>query len=256
MLRRLRIAAQLRALQFDADSEPSLAAGGTLLRPLLASQPRLVRRFWLVSEMLLLYVGAPLAIVWAIREYHVPLFVALQPVLLAFIVYLLWDDGFRLRRELAPRLRLKTVGWILLTFLVLGSAITYATWYWYPERFLGFPLYRTEIWQFVVLAYPLASVPPQELVYRTFFFHRYGPLFGDARGVAIVSNGVLFGFGHIIFWNPIAVIGTAVIGILLAYRYETTRSFWAVWLEHSLYGVLVFTVGIGGFFFTGIASFG
>lgn len=244
----------MTSLQPATESEAALAAAGSLVRPDQERQPRLARRLWLVSEMLLFYVGAPLAIVWAIREYQVPLFVALQTVLIAFIAYLLWDSGFLLRRELAPRIRLRTIAAILATFLVLGSAITYATWVEFPQLFLAFPIYRTELWQFVVLAYPLMSVAPQELIYRTFFFHRYGPLFGNARGIAIVSNGLLFGFGHIIFWNPIAVIGTAVIGILLAYRYETTRSFWAVWLEHSLYGVLVFTVGLGGFFFTGVSS--
>ena len=102
--------------------------------------------------------------------------------------------------------------------------------------------------------YPLLSVIAQELVYRTFFFHRYGRLFGDATWAAILANGALFGFGHIIFGNWIAIAGTTVIGCLLAYRYVRTRSFWAVWFEHSLYGALVFTVGLGQFFFTGISN--
>ena len=31
-----------------------------------------------------------------------------------------------------------------------------------------------------------------------------------------------------------------------------TRSFWAVFLEHTLWGGLVFTVGLGRYFFTGV----
>ena len=44
------------------------------------------------------------------------------------------------------------------------------------------------------------------------------------------------------------------IPLSMAYRYERTRSLWAVCLEHTLYGWLVFTAGLGRFFFTGIAS--
>jgi hypothetical protein len=43
--------------------------------------------------------------------------------------------------------------------------------------------------------------------------------------------------------------------MLLAYRYEATRSFWAVWIEHTLWGWLVFTIGLGGYFFTGVSNF-
>ena len=106
----------------------------------------------------------------------------------------------------------------------------------------------------VMVLYPVLSVVAQELVFRTFFFHRYGPLFRDAKWLAVLTNGAVFGFGHIIFGNIIAVFGSMVVGFLLAYRYYHTRSFWAVWLEHTLYGCLVFTVGLGGFFFTGVSN--
>ncbi len=76
-------------------------------------------------------------------------------------------------------------------------------------------------------ALPLLSVIPQELVFRTFFFHRYGPLFGDWKWIGVAVNGLLFGFAHIIFDNWIAVAGSAVIGAIIAYRYWVTRSFWA-----------------------------
>ena len=59
-----------------------------------------------------------------------------------------------------------------------------------------------------MLLYPLMSVAVQELVYRTFYFHRYGVLFGDAWWLAILLNGVLFGLGHIVIGTPLAVYGT------------------------------------------------
>ena len=233
-----------------------LAAGGSQKWPLGTAQPRLARRVWLICELGLFYIGAPLLMSWAIFAWHVPLVYVLQPVLFGFIGYLLWDDTFRIRREFSRGFTWRQCGFILLTFVSLGGAIILATYLVYPQRFLGFPRYATSIWLIVMILYPLLSVVAQELVFRTFFFHRYGPLFKEAKWLAVMTNGLLFGFAHIIFGNLIAVLGSAVIGFVLAYRYYETRSFWAVWFEHSLFGCLVFTVGLGGFFFTGVSNFG
>ena len=103
-----------------------------------------------------------------------------------------------------------------------------------------------------MVLYPLMSVLVQELVYRTFFFHRYGVLFGNWWWGAILLNGVLFGLGHIVIGTPLAIYGTMATGALFAWRYAMTRSFWAVFIEHTLWGALVFTVGLGRYFFTGV----
>jgi len=63
----------------------------------------------------------------------------------------------------------------------------------------------------------------------------------------------LFGFGHIVIGTQLAMLGTMATGTLFAIRYAITRSFWAVFIEHTLWGMLVFTVGLGRFFFTGVS---
>jgi membrane protease YdiL (CAAX protease family) len=88
-----------------------------------------------------------------------------------------------------------------------------------------------------------------------FFFHRYGPLFAHARQALIVLNAVYFAFGHIIFMSMPSVVLSFFGGLLFAWRYDRTRSYWAVVLEHSLYGNLIFTVGLGRHFYTGVANF-
>ena len=96
----------------------------------------------------------------------------------------------------------------------------------------------------------------QELVYRVFFFHRYAPALNGESWLAIAVNAALFATMHaIIFasrgssfhWE--AVMISFIGGLIFAYRYTRTRSFLAVWLEHALYGDLIFTVGLGRFFF-------
>lgn len=230
-----------------------LCAAGTLPRDEAIVLPGFARRVRLVFEIALFFVGAPLLVSYALHKLRLPLFYALPPILLGFFIYLLWDPTFLLRRELARGFSLGTLLAILGTFLVLGGAITYAAHVLFPYSFLSFPRRAPKIWLTIMVLYPIMSVLAQEFVYRTFFFHRYGPLFGDRRWAAIITNAALFGFGHIIFENWIAVVGTFFAGLLFAYRYYVTRSLWAVWLEHSLYGCLVFTVGLGRYFFTGIS---
>ena len=52
-------------------------------------------------------------------------------------------------------------------------------------------------------------------------------------------------------WEAVAI--SLAGGLLFAYRFTRTRSYLAVVLEHALYGDLIFTIGLGRFFFTGVA---
>lgn len=230
------------------------AAGGTLERAPGVARPGLARSLWLTFEIVVLYVAMPMALLHVILAYKLPLFVVLPPMLVTFVAILLLDRGFSLKRELSRAIPWRTLAGILVTFVVFGGMIAYAVSELMPRQFLAMMLNRTETWQRVMLLYPLLSVLPQEIAYRTFFFHRYGPLFRDHRWALILLNGMLFGFGHVLFANWIAVVGTMITGMLFAYRYDATRSLWAVWLEHTLWGWLVFTVGLGGFFFTGVSN--
>ena len=234
-------------------TRPVLRAAGTLPRPYAIAKPHNARRIRLLVELGLVFLVAPVLIREAIFTWRIPLPVVLQPVLLGFVAYLLWDPTFKLRRELSGLYSMRTLASIAAVFVVAGSVISLWVALQLPNRFLVLPTEQWRLWLAVMVLYPLLSVIPQELVYRTFFFHRYGPLFGDARWLAIAVNGLLFGFAHIIFGSLVSIGLTTVLGMLLAWRYDETRAFWAVWLEHSLYGCLIFTVGLGHYFFTGIS---
>jgi membrane protease YdiL (CAAX protease family) len=236
-----------------ARSGAVLKAAGTLNRPYAISQPEQSRRIRLLLEIGVIFILAPLLMRYAIFTWRIPLFVVLQPVLFGFVAFLLWDDTFKLRRELTVGIDARTLVSIAALFALVAAAVTLWVKYEIAHRFMALPQNAPRLWLMIMIFYPLLSVIPQELVYRTFFFHRYGPLFGDARWLAILVNGLLFGFAHVIFGSYVSVLLTAFLGCLLAWRYDATRSFWAVWLEHSLYGCLVFTVGLGHYFFTGVS---
>jgi membrane protease YdiL (CAAX protease family) len=233
-----------------------IEAGGSLPREGAIVRPGLLRRWRLAVELGVLFIGSPLLITFALHALHIPLFLLLPPVLAGLVIYLLWDPTFHVRGELYRGFAISELWSILAMFVIVGGSVAAFVAQQMPTMFLNLPHVAPRLWVFILIAYPIASVMAQELVYRTFFFHRYGPLFGDRRWLAITSNGLLFGFAHIIFGSFVSVALTTAVGFLLAYRYERTRSFWAVWLEHSLYGGLVFTVGLGRYFFTGVASLG
>lgn len=211
-------------------------------------------RLWLALELLLLFVAAPLAIDLIIKQERIPLFLALIPVLAVVVLILVADRTFQLRRELRAGFGWRTAVTIVLVFVIAGGAVTYWVKTERPDWFMDMPLNRPETWKRIMLLYPFASVLAQEFIYRTFYFHRYGPLFGRFGWVGIALNAPLFGLAHIVIGTPFALLSTCITGLLFAVRYQTARSFWAVWIEHTLWGWLVFSVGLNHFFFTGISN--
>ncbi len=140
---------------------------------------------------------------------------------------------------------------ILLRFLAGGIALTVLTWLLAPGLFLSLPRTHPLFWAAIMVLYPLLSVWPQEVIFRRFLFHRYAPVFGE-RGV-VVASALAFGFAHVIFVNWIAVALTLAGGAMFAGDYAKRRSLWLACLEHGLYGCLVFTIGLGRYFYTGAA---
>jgi membrane protease YdiL (CAAX protease family) len=98
--------------------------------------------------------------------------------------------------------------------------------------------------------YPLLSVWPQEIIFRRFLFHRYERLFGNQITSA---SAIMFSYAHIIFLTSLAVLLTLAGGLLFARSYAKTRSLKLTGLEHAIYGCLVFTIGLGQYFYTGAA---
>jgi hypothetical protein len=242
------MSAETHAAAAMVEAGAMLQAGGTLSVPATSAW----RRLRLAAELGVIYLGAPLLVSMAVHDHGVPVFIALIPVLLGIILYLLADPTFSLAKELRRGFGLGTLVSILAVFAIGGGAVALYVLKMHPSWFLEFPRTRPETYKRIMLLYPLMSVIPQELAYRTFYFHRYGVLFGSWRWLAVLLNGVLFGLGHIVIGTELAVFGTMATGALFALRYALTRSFWAVFLEHALWGGLVFTVGLGQFFFTGV----
>lgn len=139
---------------------------------------------------------------------------------------------------------------ILARFVVLGGLTTLLVWALIPEHFLGFPRTAPALWIRVMLLYPILSVVPQELIWRAFFFRRYRAIFSSTTSM-LAASAASFAFVHVLLENMIAVVLTMVGGVLFARTYHRTKSLAAASLEHALYGCLVFTIGLGWYFYLG-----
>ena len=204
-------------------------------------------------EFCLLFLGIPLGLAWAQLTGSIP--VPVIPVLIGLSVVmaaiLYRDPTFSWREAVALRWDWGVAAHIVLRFAVLaGFVVSLLVWVWIPDKFMKLPREQPELWGIVMVGYPLLSVLPQEFLYRTFLFHRFGEtLGGPSRTVA--ASAIAFAVAHLLFGNWIAVAMTLVGGLLFSLTYRRTRSLWLASFEHTLYGHLVFTVGLGEYFYGG-----
>ena len=124
------------------------------------------------------------------------------------------------------------------------------------EKCLNLDLMKlTKNWNLILLVYIvfyiLMSVIPQEIIFRSFFFHRYDTLFENKKNMVIL-NIFLFTLMHVIYLNVIVLILSFFGGILFALTYYNNKSLGLVVLEHSLYGSLIFFLGLGKHFHNSI----
>ena len=116
------------------------------------------------------------------------------------------------------------------------------------DLILALPRRQPRLWLLVMCFYPLVSVYPQEIIFRAFVFHRYERLFGDGLRLVVVS-AVAFGAAHLFFGNWVAPVLTTLGGYLFARTYARSGSVVLASIEHALWGDLVFTLGIGVYFY-------
>lgn len=206
-------------------------------------------------ELLLLFVALPL---FFLME---PDSLPKLPCLAAFTLLCLWlllrDQTFErkllwnrkgINSEFLRGLALKSI-----LVLILCAALTLAV-QPEPQDSLGglfhFPRTHTGLWLLVMAFYPILSAYPQEIIYRAFFFHRYQKLF-PRTGLLILFSALSFCWLHAIFDNWLAPALTLPGGLLFARAYEQRKSLLAAGLEHAIYGCIVFSSGLGRYFYEG-----
>ena len=200
-----------------------------------------------LAEIILIFLGLPLLYDLELIPVHKSI-----PLLLIFSIYLFYLlrisdfrkkrfglNGFTTWDQWRPIL-LRFVG----VFLVLSVLI----YIFDREHFYFLPRTNIIFWLGVAFLYPIWSVFPQELIFRAYYYKRFSYFFRNEFQL-IILNALLFAFTHIIFNNWIAVVLTFLGSIIFSRTYFKSKSLLVVFIEHTLYGVMVFTVGLGRYFY-------
>jgi len=208
-------------------------------------------RLWV--EFVLIFAVAPVVMAVALPPGW--LFPALFGVTALGLVLLRRTPGFHWPDLLAGRRLLAQRGiWgVVLVFAALTSAASLAVLLvMRPEALFFLPRHRPGLLLMILVLYPLLSALPQEILFRVLFFRRFGALLPGVRG-AIVLNGVLFSLAHLMYWSWIVSAMTFVGGLVFAWAYEVRQSFLLAVALHAVAGWILFSLGMGVYFYAGNA---
>lgn len=199
----------------------------------------------LIVEGILLFFGIPLLFYW--ETVPLPKIVALLMVS-GYCGSRLWKDPDFSKSLLVGSSNDDISKSILIRFLLVAFSLIVLIWIFQPDQFFAFPSERPLLWMIVMILYPLLSAFPQEFIYRTYFFHQYDSFISLKHG-AVILSAFAFAFLHIVYDNWWAVGLSFIAGLLFGITYARTKSLFWVTVEHTLYGWLIFTLGLGNFFY-------
>ncbi len=210
-----------------------------------SSLKKFKKKNFLKIEFFLLYFFLPTFIIFINR------FILILPTLL-IISFALINILKSKNPLILKKLFNEKIHWNLLILLTISFTFFLSLYVYFLDKSLLFSLPKNNfsVWALVVLLYPILSVVPQEIIFRLFFFSRYSIFFNNKKSISIAINALVFSFSHIVFLNFHAIFLTALISPALSYTY-LNKSFKTCVLAHTIAGQLVFTFGLGIYFYGG-----
>lgn len=205
----------------------------------------LINKILLGIEFVLLFVGVPLFLFLDKDIIHPS--IVLLPVVLLLFVYLYRNPEFSFRELIFLKIPAYHYRKAIISFLITAVLIFLGIYFFDRESLFNLPRGNLRIWILLCFFYPVFSAYLQEIVYRKFMFLRYKKLFVKPW-MMILASGLSFGFMHIVYYNPLAIILTVIAGIYFAAAYYKTKSVMFSSILHGAFGDLVFTMGLGQYF--------
>jgi hypothetical protein len=206
------------------------------------------RMTWICTELVALWVFLPM-LLWT-DTLPVVYRITVLVVAAAYALWIVWFERVRWDelgfRGLAGLLQsfAQGAGWIATSLPVLAGT-TVAL---HGLASLGsLPTSSTESLLALLLFYASVSVTSQEFLYSSFFFWRYRPLFSP--GFLVGLNAAVFAEAHLVYHSWVSVLLALAGRVIMARIYRRHGSFWGVWIIHLLFGVAVFLVGLGRYFY-------
>lgn len=202
-------------------------------------------RLWLGIEFILLFFGIPTWI-YLDQDFIHPSIIIL-PVLVFIFILLRRSSDFQWRELFQWQVSRKVIyANVILTLLAALLMLGYVSFF---DRENLFNLPRTNIWLYLGLClfYPVFSAFGQEIIYRTFLSKRYSMILSK-NWHFILASALTFSYMHIVYYNPVSLILTFIGGIYFAVNYRITRSVLFSSVLHGIFGIMMFGVGLGQYF--------
>jgi membrane protease YdiL (CAAX protease family) len=201
----------------------------------------ILKKYICIAELVVLFIGLPIIYLFD----FLPGLWKMIPLLI-FISYCL-VILIKAEKLSAEDLKLKGVrkkDWIKL--LIFPSLLFLLLFLLFPDNILSD--YNNPKVLLAIIAYPIFSSLPQEVIYRKFFYFRYSDLIRN-KYLLIILNAVLFSFAHIYFQNYIALVLTLLGGLVFSLTYFKSKSLLFVSIEHSIYGLALLCSSMNQFFY-------
>ena len=196
------------------------------------------QKHWI--ELTLLFFILPVGLILPLPPY---LLVAMAMIAVFYCIWLMAKNNQLSKTKLTG---LPTgTDWrpIMLRIVLFIAVSTALVWWFLPAKLFFVIRENPMMWIGISVFYTLVSVYPQELIYRHFFYWRYSHLL--APGQFLIMNAILFSLAHTIFMNNLVFILTLGGGLLFAQTYKNSKSLMLTSIEHAIYGLWLYTVGLG-----------
>ncbi|MBB4303439.1 hypothetical protein GGD81_002482 [Rhodobium orientis] len=169
----------------------------------------------------------------------------------AYCLVGLWRAG-AIRDYLRPNWRgfVAALPGVLLRSAIAALAIASLVLVLHPNRLFCIPRANPDLMLIIACFYAFVSVLPQEIAFRAYAAFRLDGLKVSPLPATLLSAAV-FGWVHILYGSWISVALTFIAGIAFYRTYRGSSSILAAWLEHSLYGLAVFAIGLDHLFYSG-----
>ena len=195
----------------------------------------------LFLELLTLFVILPMALCLSIGIW---IKVTLGLLGFGFVVSVLSQEKYTLLKGGAKGFPTDLKKQIITVLALLIPATIFFVYIYDSEQLFYVVRNNPIVWVVIFFVYSFMSVLPQEVLYRSFFFHRYRSLFTN-NVVLVLINALVFSLGHLFFENTLVLVITFLGGLIFGYTYLKTKSLRLVFIEHTIYGYWLFTVGMG-----------
>ncbi len=202
-------------------------------------------KIYLAIEFVLLFIGIPIWIYLDQDFIHARIIIL--PVLVFIFILLRRNSDFKWSELIRWQVSRKVL--YANAILILLAAVLMLGFVLFFDRENLFNLPRANIWLYLGLClfYPLFSAFGQEIIYRTFLSKRYSLILPKGWQF-VLASALTFSFMHIVYYNPVSLILTFIGGIYFAVNYRITRSVLFTSVLHGIFGIMMFGVGLGQYF--------